>query len=345
MNVFDSRVLLLENRDLAPIHKSDNKLKKTLTPIQKRPQRKTPGKIATPIIERLIIYLKLLIIYLLMICTACNRGPSGAPQTYQATGQIVSIAPDRSTVTIQHEDIKGFMPAMTMSFPVKNPALLTGLETNDLVRFELTVTPEDSWVSRIEKTGHSNNTADSSNGNVSTQIGSGLAPGQVVPPFSLKDQEGRTVTPMDFRGKPVAITFIFTRCPLPDYCPRFTSNFAAVQRQLGPRFKDRFHLLSISIDPTNDRPPVLKEYGRRSGADFHTWSFLTGSAEEIKKVAGHYGVGIWNQQGSITHSAACAIVSPSGTLYKLYHDNTWTPEQIISDMTTLLTEPDHGIKS
>jgi protein SCO1/2 len=212
-----------------------------------------------------------------------------------------------------------------------------------LVNFELTVTNEEEWISRMEKTGHQEPTGIKSSTPSRSRTGSGsnsgcLSVGQLVPPFSLQDQDGRTVSLEDFRGKPVAITFIFTRCPLPDYCPRFTNNFAAVQKTLAARFNDQFHLLSISIDPAHDTPQVLKDYGRRSGASWKTWSFLTGSKDALREVADRLGVNFWDEEGTVSHTAACAVITASGTLYKLYRGNTWTPEQIISDMEETMND-------
>jgi protein SCO1 len=190
-------------------------------------------------------------------CSPAQDSGSTNRRTFEVKGKVISIAADAHSVVIQHEDIPGFMSAMTMSFPVKDPSLLRALVPNDLVKFELTVTEEDSWISRIEKTGH----IDEPGGQGDTKRSepqSILSPGQVAPPFSLKDQDGRAVSLSHFQGKPVALTFIFTRCPLPDYCPRFTNNFVRIQKDLAPRFKDGFHLLSISIDPDHDTPKILR---------------------------------------------------------------------------------------
>ncbi len=275
---------------------------------------------------------------MLVACATCS--PSKSPLTYEASGRIVSLGADRHSVIIEHEEIPGFMPAMTMPFSLKDPALLNGLGPNDVVRFTLVVTERDSWISRMEKRGHEEKPRESGRA-TGTKTKSVLKVGEVVPYFSLTNQDGHVVSPEDFRGKPLAITFIFTRCPLPDYCPRFTGNFVAVQKQLSPRFGDRFRLVSISIDPAHDTPKVLKDYGRQVGADFRSWSFLTGSEDEVERAASHFDVNFVEEAGAITHSAACAVVTASGRLYKIHRGITWTPEQIAADLTTLLTESDN----
>ena len=280
-----------------------------------------------------------LLLGLLGVAAACSSGSPSSTHIYQVKGRVVSIPPEKQSVVIDHEDIPGFMQGMTMSFPVKDPGILKDLTANDLINFELTVPPQDSWVSRIEKTGHTEESESSVNkGAAAVAVESILRVGQKAPAFSLIDQDGRHISLKDFRGKPVAITFIFTRCPLPDYCPRFTSHFAAVQKKLMPQYPGQFHLISVSIDPEHDTPAVLKDFAQRFGADFQIWSWLTGPAKTIREVTAPYGVRYWNEDETISHSSACAVIDPAGQVYKLYWGNTWTPDEIISDLTTLLAK-------
>ncbi len=279
-----------------------------------------------------------------LLLVACQGTLQEATRTYQVKGRIISIPADKKSVVIRHEDIPGFMSSMTMSFPVKDSNVLTNLAPNDLVNFELIVTPHESWISRLEKTGRvEGNEAAASE--VSTSVEPILATGQEAPAFHLTDQDGQAVSLRDFRGKPVAITFIFTRCPLPDYCPRFTSHFAVVQEKLSPHHDGQFHLISITIDPEHDTPEVLKEFGQRFGADFQTWSWLTGSAKAIRDISAPYGVRYWSEDGTINHSAVCAVIDAAGRLYRIYRGNTWTPEEIISDLTKLLADSKNISKS
>ena len=253
-----------------------------------------------------------------------------AGRSYSGKGLVVSVAGDRESVVIQHEDIEDFMPAMTMLLAVKERDVLQGIAAGDLVDFRLTVTSKESWISAIRRTGHSDLAPLSESGTV-------LKPGSELSPFYLTDQDGQTVRSADLQGKALAITFIYTRCPLPDYCPRFTANFSAVQKELAERFEGRFRLLSVSLDPVYDTPRVLKEYGRRHKSDFREWSYLTGPMEEIRALTRQFGVSFWDDKGLITHSAACGVFAPSGKVYKLYRSNTWTPGEIISDITVLLS--------
>jgi protein SCO1/2 len=152
-----------------------------------------------------------------------------------------------------------------------------------------------------------------------------VAIGDSVPDFTLTDQNGRGVTLSDFRGQLVAVDFIYTRCPLPDVCPRLSANFARLQK----RFGDKIVLLSISLDPEYDTPAVLTDYAQRWRADAQTWRFLTGSMDDVRRVAGRFGVVFWAEEGAITHTSSTAIVDPNGRLRALVQGSSFTSQQLI----------------
>ena len=264
---------------------------------------------------------------LILLAASCGSGPA---RTYEAAGQITAIAEDRTSVTIAHEDIKGFMPAMTMLFPVKDSAELAGISRNDLVRFDLMVTPQESWAANLRRTGRGEESP------AATSTAATLSPGEELRPFTLLNQHGTPVELADFAGKPLAITFIFTRCPIPEYCPRFTDNFARVQRTLADRFPGQFQLLSVTVDPEYDTPQVLEEYGKRNGADFAIWSMLTGGEDEIRKLAGQFGVQFWTDGATITHTGICVLIRSDGTVHKIHRGNIWTAGEIIQNMEHLI---------
>jgi protein SCO1/2 len=262
----------------------------------------------------------------LAVAAICLGGSCrSSVRTYGAEGVVVSVAGDRRSAVIRHGDIEGLMPAMTMLLAVKDPGLLKGISANDTVRFRLSVTSRESWISGIAKTGHSAAEPEA-------------AAFKSLAEFSLTDQEGRTVRPQDLAGKALAVTFIYTRCPLPDYCPRFTGNFAKLQKHLAPRFGARFQLVSVSLDPAYDTPQVLKRYGLKHGSDFRIWTYLTGGEDEIRALARQYGVEFWRDKDLVNHSAACAVIAPGGKLYKLYRGNTWTSDEVEADLSALLSE-------
>lgn len=221
-----------------------------------------------------------------------------------------------------------------MPFPVKKPEDLNGLVPGARVSFQLEVR-KNTTIAR----------------HIAVQPSSGLedvrlpkpvdkpATGSEVPDFTLIDQSGRPVKLSDFRGHLVAIDFIYTRCPLPDVCPRLSANFARLQR----RFNGRIVLLSITLDPQYDQPQVLADYGRRWQANPSMWHFLTGSDQEIQRVAGEFGLVYWPEDGVITHTAATAIVSSEGRLAALLEGSAFTSQQLLDLVQTQLTAvPGHS---
>jgi protein SCO1/2 len=250
---------------------------------------------------------------------------------FDVSGQIRSIDSVAKTVRISHDEIPGYMPAMTMSLPVKGQAVLKNLAPEQRVRFQLIVTRDDSWISRIEPVSPGP-TVDSA---AATPTGTSLdreanrvQKGELLPDFKLVDQDNHPVQLSDFRGKAVIVTFIYTRCPLPNFCPLMSKNFQALQERLNKSFPSRYQLLSISIDPQFDRPAVLKEYGSRYGANERHWTFATGTAEEINSVAEMFGLFYQEENGLIAHDLRTALIGPDGQLVHLWKSNIWTPYEV-----------------
>ena len=259
-----------------------------------------------------------------------SRHVSGV-QTFEVFGQIRSLDLPNKTVRISHEEIPNYMPAMTMPFAVKDATLLKGLRVEDHVKFELAVTKDDSWVSRIEgaeplaaKEIETITNALSFRDRETERV----QIGEMVPDFGLIDQDGRAFQLSDFRGKAVVLTFIYTRCPLPNYCPLMSKNFADLQQRLSKEFANKYHLLSISMDPDFDRPEVLKEYAGRYGVKGKDWSFATGNNEQINFVAGLMGLYYAQENGLISHDLRTAVISADGRLVHLWKSNVWTPYEV-----------------
>jgi protein SCO1/2 len=258
--------------------------------------------------------------------------PAKAPQTFQVHGEVRDVDVANRTVRIAHEEIRDFMPAMTMSLPVKELSWLDGLASGDKVQFELSVTESDSWISHISKilpeasSGASDSTA--ARGAPSEQVSTELQKGEVVPNFELLDQNGKHVRLVDFRGRAVIITFIYTRCPLPNFCPLMSKNFQALQQRLEKEFPGRFQLVSITIDPKFDRPEILKEYAGRYAINGKSWSFATGSEDDIAAVANLFGLVREWDGGMISHNLRTALIGPDGRLRHVWKSNVWTPYEV-----------------
>lgn len=261
---------------------------------------------------------------------------------FEVRGQVRSVDVTNKTVRITHEEIPDYMPAMTMPFPVKDVALLNGLSAGDAVQFQLAVTDDDSWISRIEKIsgepGNASAVADSSNASLQDREANRVQIGEAVPDFKLVNQDGQSVQLSDFRGKAVILTFIYTRCPLPNFCPLMSRNFADLEKRLSKEFAGRFQLLSVSMDSEFDTPEVLKEYAARYNASAKDWTFATGDAEQIKFVAGLTGLYYVNENGLISHDLRTALIGPEGRLVHLWKSNVWTPYEVQRMVREALTE-------
>jgi protein SCO1 len=255
-----------------------------------------------------------------------------AEQTFHVNGVVRSVETDGQTVLIEHEDIPGFMPSMTMPFTVKDPALVRGLKSGDRVRFTLLVTKDDSWITQLECRGESSHpsavlSSSTSTNRVAAEVPE-LQPGQAVPNFTLTDQNGQACRLQDYRGQAVLLTFVYTRCPLPNFCPLMSKNFADLQERLAKEFAGRFHLLTVSFDPEHDTPEVLKHYAEAFTQDERTWTFATGTASEIQRVASEFGLIYLPESGTFTHDLRTALIAPDGRLVHIWRSNVWTPYEV-----------------
>jgi protein SCO1/2 len=243
---------------------------------------------------------------------------------YRVEGLVIQVDPAERTILVSHRPIEHYMPPMTMPFHVTAREDLTKLTPGTRLNFDLRVGKHESVaynlkprVTRLEGT-------DGKEIPVARPANK-LTLGAEIPDFTLTDQSGRLTQLSQFRGRVVAIDFIYTRCPLPDVCPRLSANFAYLAKRLHGR---DITLLSITIDPTWDRPEVLTEYAHRWQADGDTWRFLTGSVEQIGTVAGLFGLIYWPEEGSITHTVATAIISRDGKLSALIEGSSYRPDQL-----------------
>lgn len=259
---------------------------------------------------------------------ACRPRATGPEQRYPVKGTVVSVDKRGSTVTISHEVIPGYMEAMAMSFKLKDERLLADMAEGDRVQATLVVTGLKSWLEDLVVT---RETVDQSDIR-SPQAKIEPAPGDEIPDFKLVNQDGKRISLHQYRGRAVVLTFIYTRCPLPDYCPLMTDNFSEIQKTLksGASLYERTHLLSISVDPEYDTPKILREYAAHHSADTTQWEFASGSKDEVKQVGTYFGMQYWRDQDQVVHSLRTAIIGADGKLVKLYRGNEWKPQEIVS---------------
>jgi len=238
---------------------------------------------------------------------------------FHAQGIVLAVDLPSRTVTISHRAIPGYMEAMSMPFHVEVAGDLAQLTPGSRIDFQLKVTRSAVLARHI----HLQQTA--LDGIPLPKAEAKVSIGERMPDFTLIDQFGRAVKLSSFQGQLVTVDFIYTRCPLPDVCPRLSANFARLQK----RFAGKMVLLSITLDPKHDTPEVLAEYAQRWRADAHTWLFLTGSEDDIKKVAGHFGVVYWPEEGAITHTSSTALIDRTGKLAALIEGSSFSSQQLI----------------
>ncbi len=258
-------------------------------------------------------WLGLFLFVLAGLCLAsCQQSEN---RTFSVRGFVQEIKNEGRTAVIKHETIPGYMQAMTMPFDVKTANELAHVRPGDEIEFRLVVTGDDSWVERVKKTGRTIALA-VSNAVPVVSTNASVARSHPLMDFAFTNQLGQSVTLSSFRGQALAITFFFTRCPIPEYCPRLSKNFeeACGDLKAMPNAPTNWHLLSITIDPEFDTPAALRLYAQRYAHDPRHWSFLTGPKDRIMELARESGIAIQPDQGLLTHNFRTLIVDPGGKL-------------------------------
>ena len=261
---------------------------------------------------------------------ACHPSTSKTTDAhaFAATGIIEKIAPDLKQVTIHHDTIPGYMIEMTMDFPVDDSAELKDLSPGDKISFALNVNQNRAWVSNIHRTGH---TTPSMSGMPMDDAAPQLKSGDFLPDGELIAEDGRQIHLADFRGKAVALTFFFTRCPLPNYCPLMNRNFARTRDLLlaDAKAPTNWELLSISFDSDFDQPSTLVSYGNfyRHNNAAH-WLFAAAPPATLAKLAPPLGLVIMRQDNNISHNLRTVVIDTEGRLSHQFNDNLWTPQQL-----------------
>jgi protein SCO1 len=268
----------------------------------------------------------------------CGRSTSSdkGAEHYDTRGVVRGFSPDRSAIEIQHENIPGFMPSMTMPFVARNPKQIADLKTGDAISFRVAVTRKDFWIENVKKIGREDvNVAEPKRtAPVSTERDARLKEGDEMPPFSLMNQNGERISLDTFRGQPFVLTFVFTRCPVPNFCPRMSNNFeelqAAIKAGSGTLAKTR--LLSVTLDPDYDTPKVLSDYAAFHHADPRIWIFATSHEKDIDSLTRAFSVYRQTEGGTISHGLATALIDKNGKIDKIWRGNGWTPADVIEEI-------------
>jgi protein SCO1 len=275
----------------------------------------------------------------LLAVTGCNRATTEAPNSnerhYDARGIIRGLAPTARSVDIEHEDIRGFMPSMRMPFAVRDPKQIAGMRIGDAISFRLTVTDDDSWIDQVRKISADEVRLPAPVAPPKTKSASDserLREGDKIPAFELTDQNGEGITAETFRGHPFVLTFIFTRCPIPNFCPLMSKNFNELQTAIknGSGALAQTRLLSISFDPDFDTPQILKAYADHEQADRKIWAFATGEKSKILTRA--FSVYVQAEGGTISHGLATALINEDGKIARIWRGNGWRPSEVIGEI-------------
>jgi protein SCO1/2 len=262
---------------------------------------------------------------------------------YLVHGVLKAIRADQQKLVIAHEEIPNFMEAMTMPFRVKDAAILTNVAIGRKISFQLHVTETESWVDDIqpldtpESSVNRLPTLPKSDSHSEVKTNSAAATVHTKNPlrdYKFTNELGKPVSLSDFRGQAIALTFFFTRCPIPEYCPRLSRNFEETQSKLKAmeNAPTNWHLLSVTFDPERDSPEVLKAYGASYKYDPAHWSFLTGPKEKIAELARLCDVNFDPDNGSFNHNFRTLIINSSNQLQMVFPTSGDLADSIVQEL-------------
>ena len=282
---------------------------------------------------------------MLLLCAGlagCRQSTEKLPSntaTYSLKGTVVAVDADANEVTLQHDAIPGLMGAMTMPYKLQDGQIAHELHRGDLIRARLL----------IDKTGDGDfRNARLDEIAVLAEARPNFKPessynvpkaGEPVPDFHFVNQDGKPIELSQFHGKALLITFIYTRCPLNDFCPKMSRNFATIQHALSadPALLDRTQLLSISFDPAFDTPAVLRAYGTSYAGQngFAHWQFASPAKDGLPAVEHFFNMGVTGSDATLMHSLSTVLVGADGRLVAWYPGSEWNPQDVIAQMKTI----------
>jgi len=281
-------------------------------------------------------FVRLVLPLLLAGTTACSNTPP--PKQYPLTGQILAVIPERRSLTIRHEDIPNFMPAMTMTYTVATPELMQGRAVGETIVATLEVGEGQARLTSITHTG-SGPVPESANAiALATGI---LQEGDSIPDAALIDEHDQRFSVADWKGKVTLLTFTYTRCPLPDFCPLMDEHFSSIQDRIAadPQLVASVRLVSVTVDPTHDTPAVLAAHAAKRHAKPAIWTFATGDERTVGRFAGALGVTIVREKDdTVTHALRTFLISRDGRIWKIFPGNDWKVDEVVAAIRNAVGE-------
>jgi len=229
-----------------------------------------------------------------------------------------------------------------MPFDVKDTNELAGLAPGDVVTFRIVVQGNEGWIDQIKETGAKTNTPPTTGPFRAVRDVEPLSEGDLLPDYHFTNQLGQAISTAQYRGQALAITFLFTRCPYPNFCPLMANNFSQAARKLltTPNAPTNWHLLTITFDPENDTPEVLRAYAEAHHSDPAHATYATGALIDITAIGEQFGLAFWKEQGSIiNHNLRTIVIDSSGRVQKIFNGNTWQPEDLVAEMLKAAKAP------
>jgi protein SCO1/2 len=274
--------------------------------------------------------------------------PLSASQKYEVTGVLLQVDPQHHSMTVSCKEIPGYMDAMAMPFSVHDSKLFDGLEPGMSLDFSLVVDKDSTYAENIRIHPFESLELDPTEARRYKVVENAMAArssadvlhvGQPVPDFSLTDQSRQHISLAQFAGKVVAITFIYTRCPRPDYCVRLSNNFGLLQKRFQSRLGNDLILLTIVIDPVHDQPETLTAYANTWKADPRTWHFLTGPLPEIQKLCRKFDMVFYPDEALFVHSFHTVVIDRQGRLSANLEGNDFSAKQLGDLVQTVINQP------
>jgi protein SCO1 len=283
--------------------------------------------------------LSALILLTIALLSSCRRSQPKITKHFPFTGRVLSIDLEDRLASIHNDLIPGVMDPMDMTYKIKPPEMLRQLSPGDSISADFIVIEaegdtggNESWLENVSITGHAKQPPALAPNSFHMP-----APGEPVPNFSFTNQNGRRIWLSQYRGKILLLTFIYTRCPFADFCPRMSNNFAEVYKQLGghPALAG-VHLLSVSFDPEHDTPRVLRDYGfsvahTHDAALFNNWEFAAPPIGDLPKIQDFFALTLKPEGGMITHNLSTAAIGPDGKIISWYHGSDWQVSDLMKD--------------